>query len=148
MTMKAEDKMNQRTTITIARQMGAAALISDRLSRGVGAEICGQRGLTSRARALGVAEAEVEASREKLTSLWERLLGGITILPPESPYTPRPSARLPMKSCFQRQVEALKLIAAEEDCVIVGYGGAFVLPRHTRMSTSTFTRRSDSVSSV
>jgi cytidylate kinase len=84
------------------------------------------------ARSLGVAAAEVEASREKLTSLWERLLGGLTILPPESPYTPPPVRTFTDEELFRKQVEALKLIAAEEDCVIVGYGGAFVLPRHSR----------------
>src|SRR5438105_13725292 len=33
---------------------------------------------------------------------------------------------------FERQVEILRRIAAREDCDIVGYGGAYVLPRHAR----------------
>lgn len=126
--------MSQRTTITIARQMGCGgAYVGQIIARSLGLRYVDREVLHLAARSLGVADAEVEASREKLTSLWEKLLGGITILPPESPYTPPPVRSFTDEELFQRQVEALKLIAAEEDCVIVGYGGAFVLPRHTRM---------------
>jgi cytidylate kinase len=85
------------------------------------------------AQSLGVENAAVEASSEKLTSFWERLFGGLTVLPPESAYTPPPVRTFSDEELFQRQVAALKVIAAREECVIVGYGAAFVLPRHRRM---------------
>jgi len=121
-------------TITIARQMGCggayvAQLIAKRLQlRYVDREV-----LYLAAQSLGVEEAAVEASCERVTSFWEKLFGGLTVLPPESHYTPPPVRRFSDEDLFQRQVEALKLIAPREDCVIVGYGAAFVLPHHSRM---------------
>ena len=37
------------------------------------------------------------------------------------------------KAIFECQTGILKEIAAREDCCIVGYGAAYVLPRHARM---------------
>jgi len=75
-----------------------------------------------------------EASREKLTSLLGETARRPSLFsPPESPDT---LARRTFtdEELFQRQVEALKLIpAARRIASSVGYGGAFVLPRHTRM---------------
>jgi cytidylate kinase len=85
------------------------------------------------AQALGVEEIVVEASSERLTSIWEKIFSGLTFLTPESPYTPPPVHTFSDKELFQKQVEALKLIAARENAVIVGYGGALVLPCHPRM---------------
>jgi cytidylate kinase len=125
--------MSQPTTITIARQVGCGgAYIGQIIARRLGFRYVDREVLHLAAQALGVEAAAVEASKEKLTSFWEKLFGGLTVLPPESAYTPPPVRTFTDEDLFQRQVEVLKLIAAREDCVIVGYGGAFVLPNHGR----------------
>ena len=131
MSDETRDKVGRRTTITIARQMGCGgAYVGRAIARRLGLGYVDREVLHLAAQSLNVEDAAVEASSEKLTSFWERLLGGLTRLPPESPYTPPPVRTFTDEELFRRQVEALKLIAAREDCVIVGYGGAFVLPRH------------------
>jgi cytidylate kinase len=131
MSDETRDKASQRTTITIARQMGCGgAYVGQAIARQLGLRYVDREVLHLAAQSLHVEDAAVEASSEKLTSFWEKLLGGLTRLPPESPYTPPPVRTFTDEELFRRQVEALKLIAAREDCVIVGYGGAFVLPRH------------------
>ncbi|MBV9960171.1 MAG: cytidylate kinase-like family protein [Acidobacteria bacterium] len=132
--MKTQGQQSPRTTITIARQMGCGgAYVGQIIARQLGLRYVDREVLHLAARSLGVEEAAVEASSEKLTSFWEKFFGGLTVLPPESPYTPPPVRTFTDEELFRRKVEALKLIASAEDCVIVGYGSAFVLPRHTRM---------------
>lgn len=133
MKVKTEEPKSQRTTITIARQMGCGgAYVGQIIARHLGLRYVDREVLHLAARSLGVEDAAVEASSEKLTSFWEKFFSGLTVLPPESPYTPPPVRTFTDEELFQRKVEALKLIAAAEDCVIVGYGAAFVLPRHSR----------------
>lgn len=127
------NRAKHRTTITIARQMGCGgAYVGQAIARRLGLRYVDREVLHLAAQSMDVEAAAVEAGSEKLTSFWEKLLGGLTLLPPESPYTPPPVRTFTDEELFRRQVEALKLIAAREDCVIVGYGGAFVLPRHER----------------
>lgn len=134
MRVEKQNSRRRRTTITIARQMGCGgAYVGKAIARRLGLRYVDREVLHLAAQSLGVEQAAVEASSEKLTSFWERLFGGLTVLPPEAAYTPPPVRSFTDEELFQRQVEALKLIAAQEDCVIVGYGGAFVLPRHSRM---------------
>jgi cytidylate kinase len=129
--MKSET--SQRTTITISRQVGSGgSYVGQVIARHLGLRYVDREVLHLAAQSLGVEDAAVEASDGKLTSFWEKLFGGLTVLPPESSYTPPPVRTFTDEELFQRQVEALKLIADREDCVIVGYGGAFVLPRHRR----------------
>lgn len=133
MTAKIEKKTEQRITITIARQMGCGGgYVGQIIAKRLGLRYIDREVLHLAAQSLGVEDSAVEASSEKLTSFWERLFGGLTILPPESSYTPPPSRTFSDEELFQRRVEALKVIAAREDCVIVGNGAAFVLPRHRR----------------
>src|SRR2546430_1253159 len=133
MTPETPNKIEQRTTITISRQVGSGGTyVGQIIARRLGLRYVDREVLHLAAQSLGVEDAAVEASTEKLTSFWERLFGGITVLPPESIYTPPPLRSFTDEELFQRQVEVLKLIAGREDCLIVGYGGAFVLPRHRR----------------
>ncbi|MCU1266490.1 MAG: putative cytidylate kinase [Acidobacteria bacterium] len=133
MTFDNADKIGQLTTITIARQVGCGgAYVGQVIAKRLGLKYVDREVLYLAAQSLGVDAAAVEASNEKLTSFWEKLFGGVTFLSPDAPYTPPPVRRFSDEELFERQVEALKLIAAREDCVIVGYGGAFVLPHHGR----------------
>jgi cytidylate kinase len=122
-----------RTNVTISRQLGSGgAYVGQVIARRLGLRYVDREVLHLAAQALDVEDAAVEASDERLTSFWERLLGGITFLAPEAPYTPPPARTFSDEELFHKQVDALRLIAAREDCVIVGHGGAFVLPRHRR----------------
>jgi cytidylate kinase len=126
--------MTSRTTVTIARKMGSGGayvgqIVADRL----GLRFVDREVLRMAADALGVGDEEVEATRDRLDSFWERFFGGLRFGTPEAAYTPPPVRRFTDEELFRRQVDALRVIARETDCVILGYGGAFVLPRHPRM---------------
>jgi CMP/dCMP kinase len=132
--IEADRFMKTRTTITIARQMGSGgAYVGQLIARRFNLRYIDREVLHLAAQSLGVADEAVEAGSERLTSFWEKLFGPLTMLPPDSPYTPPPPRSFSDDELFRRQCDALKLIAAEEDCLIVGYGGAFVLPRHAHM---------------
>src|SRR5438045_3187353 len=99
--------MEPHITITIARQMGSGGsylgqVIAQRLNlRYVDREV-----LYVAAQSLGVEETAVAASSERLRSFWDRILDGLKILPPESPYTPPPVRRFSDEELFEKQVEA------------------------------------------
>jgi cytidylate kinase len=84
------------------------------------------------AETLGVEAEALEANREHVASFWERFLGSLSFGPPEGPYAP-PPVRYNDKALFECQTGILREIAARENCLIVGYGAAYVLPRHARM---------------
>jgi cytidylate kinase len=125
--------MEPRTTVTIARRMGSGGsyvgqVIAERLSlRYVDREV-----LHRAAETLGVEEEALEANRERVASFWERFLGSLSFGPPEGTYAP-PPVRYNDKALFECQSGILREIAARENCLIVGYGAAYVLPRHARM---------------
>ena len=126
--------MTERTTITIARQMGSGgAYVGQRIAKHFQLRYVDREVLRLAAESLGVDEAAVEANRERLTSIWERIFSPLKLFPPDGPYTPPPARTFTDEELFRRQVAALKLIAAREDCVILGYGAAHVLPAHRRM---------------
>jgi cytidylate kinase len=126
--------MKTRTTITIARQMGSGgSYVGQIIAQRLGLKYVDREVLHLAAQALGVEEIAVEANSERLSSLWEKIFGGLTFLTPESRYIPPPVRTFSDKALFQKQVEAVTLIAARENALIVGYGGALVLPCHSRM---------------
>ncbi len=127
--------MDTRTTITIARQMGCGgAYVGQIIAAHFGLKYVDREVLRLAAQALGVAESTVEANCERVSTFWERIFGGLTFGAPDTTYVPPPLLRsFSDEELFERQVEALKLIAQQEDCVIIGWGGAFVLPSHPRM---------------
>jgi cytidylate kinase len=126
--------MNTRTTITIARQMGCGgAYVGQIIASHFDLKYVDREVLRLAAQSLGVEESILEANRERVSSFWERVFGGLTFGPPDTTYVPPPLRSFSDDELFQRQVEALRLIAEQEDCVIIGWGGAYVLPHHPRM---------------
>jgi cytidylate kinase len=126
--------MKARTTVTIARRMGSGgSYVGQGIARRLGLRYIDREVLHLAAESLGVDAAALEPNRERVASFWEKLFGGLTFGPPETTYAPPPLRTCTDRELFERQVEILREIAAREDCVIVGYGGAFVLPRHARM---------------
>jgi cytidylate kinase len=126
--------MRERTTVTIARRMGSGGtyvgrVIADRLGlRYVDREV-----LRLAADRLGVEEYAVEQNRERVAGFWERFFGSLSFGPPEGTYAPPPVGAYSDKELFECQTGILHEMSAREDCLIVGYGGAYVLPRHARM---------------
>jgi cytidylate kinase len=126
--------MGARTTVTIARRMGSGgSYVGQGIAKRLGLRYIDREVLHLCAESLGVDEKSLETSRERVTSFWERLFGGLTFGPPETTYAPPPLRTYTDRQLFERQVEVLRKIAAREDCLIVGYGAAYVLPRHSRM---------------
>jgi cytidylate kinase len=123
------------TTIAITRQMGSAGsylgqLIADRLGiRYVDREV-----LYLAAQELGIEPLELNARAERLSSFWQNTLRGLSFSV-DAHYTPPPLRLFTDKELFDKQTEIMKEIANKNDCVIVGWGGAHVLPRHRKMIT-------------
>lgn len=82
------------------------------------------------ARELGCEAHELEGRAERVSSFWERFFHGLTLGPPETTYAPPPLRDLSDRELFEKQTEILREIAKQSDCVIVGWGGCHVLPRH------------------
>src|SRR4051812_27433283 len=84
------------------------------------------------AQEFGCDAQELAARTERVSSFWERFFKGLTLGPPETHYAPPPLRDLSDKQLFEKQTEILREIAKKSDCVIVGWGGCHVLPRHRR----------------
>ena len=125
--------MESRTTVTIARRMGSGGSYVGRvIAERLGLRYVDREVLRRAAETLGVEEAALERSRERVSTFWERFFGSLSLGPPDGPYAP-PPAGYDDRALFECQTGILKEMAASEDCLIVGYGGAYVLPRHPRM---------------
>jgi cytidylate kinase len=84
----------------------------------------------------GCDEETVAAHSERITSFWERILGGLSLGTPDSRYSPPPLRTFSDRELFEKQKEILKRIAGKHDCVVVGWAGVFLLPRHRGMFTA------------
>ena len=125
-----------KTTITITRQMGSAGsylgiLIAERL----GIRYIDREVLHLAAEELGVEPTELHDRAERLSSFWQKALRGFTFGSPYSVYTPPPLPVITDQTIFDQQTEAMKSLAEDNDCVIVGWGGTYVLPPHPKMMT-------------
>jgi cytidylate kinase len=126
--------MGSQTTVTIARRMGSGgAYVGRLLAERLGLKYVDREVLHLAAQVLGVEASSLEPSRERLSTFWERLFGGLSFGAPDGPYAPPPVRVCSDRTLFECQTDILREIAAREDCVIVGWGGAYVLPRHERM---------------
>jgi cytidylate kinase len=125
--------MESRTTVTIARRMGSGGSYVGRvIAERLGLRYVDREVLHRAAETLGVEESALERSRERISGFWERFFGALSFGPPDGAYAP-PPIRYNDKALFECQTKILCEIAARENCLIVGYGGAYVLPRHPRM---------------
>jgi cytidylate kinase len=126
--------MGSRTTITIARRMGSGgAYVGRLLAERLGLKYVDREVLHLVAQTLGVEASALEPNRERVATFWERFFGGLSLGAPDAPYTPPPVRACSDKVLFECQTDILRQIAAREDCVIVGWGGAYVIPCHARM---------------
>lgn len=126
--------MVERTTVTIARRMGSGgAYVGRVIAERLGLRYVDREVLHLAAETLGVEASALEPDRERVSTFWERFFGSLSFGAPEGPYSPPPVRALSDKAVFECQTGIMREMAAREDCCIVGYGAAYVLPRHARM---------------
>ena len=123
-----------KTTITISRQIGAGgAYIGQIIAKQLGLKYVDREVLHLAAQEFGCDQETIEARAERIQSFWQRILGGLTLGGPDARYNPPPLQNFSDRELFDKQTEILKRIAAKHDCVVVGWAGVHVLPRHRGM---------------
>lgn len=121
-----------RTTITIARQLGSGgSVIGHQLAQQLGIRCLDREILSQAAQQLQLEEEELANREEKVSSFWERILRGMTIVAPEASYVPAPTLTLSDQEIFESETQVMTSIAQSEDCVIVGRAAAHILPLHS-----------------
>lgn len=126
--------MESRTTVTIARRMGSGGTyIGRHISERLGLRYVDREVLQLAAERLGVECSTLEPNRERVASFWEKFLGSLSFGPPEGTYAPPPVLTYSDRALFDCQTGILRELAARDNCLIVGYGAAYVLRRHARM---------------
>ncbi|HXM48366.1 MAG TPA: cytidylate kinase-like family protein [Pyrinomonadaceae bacterium] len=120
-----------RKTITISRQMGTGgSYIGQVIATHLGLKYVDREVLHQAAKEFGCDEETVAARSERISSFWERVLGGLSLGGADTHYNPPPLRTFSDRELFEKQVEILKRIATNNDCVVVGWAGVFLLPRH------------------
>jgi len=123
-----------KTTITISRQMGAGgSYIGQVIAKRLGLKYIDREVLRLAAKEFNCDEETIAARSEHVTSFWERVLGGLSFGALEAAYNPPPLGNFSDRELFEKQTQILKRIACQEDCVVVGWAGVFMLPRHRGM---------------
>lgn len=125
-----------RITITISRQLGCGGTyIGQVIAKRLGLKYVDRQVLHLAAEEFGCDEETVAAREERVSSFWERILGGLTFGTPEAPYTPPPLRTLALsdRELFEKQTDILRRIAKKHDCVVIGWAGAHVLAPHPGM---------------
>src|SRR5580765_327032 len=123
-----------KKTITISRQMGAGgSYIGQLIAKKLGLKYVDREVLHLAAQEFGYDEETIAARSARVTSFWERVLGGLSSGAPEAVYNPPPLGNFSQRELLEKQTQILKRIASQEDCVVVGWAGVFMLPRHRGM---------------
>ncbi len=123
-----------KTTITISRQMGSGgSYVGQLIAKRLGLKYIDREVLHLAAEEFGCDEETITPRSERVTSFWERVLGGLSFGAPEAAYNPPPLGNFSDRELFEKQTQMLKRIASQEDCVVVGWAGVFMLPRHRGM---------------
>jgi len=120
-----------KLTITISRQLGCGgSYIGQLLATRLGLKYVDREVLRLAAQEFGCSEETVAARQERVASFWERILSGLTFGAPEAPYTPPPLRNFTDEELFEKQTEILRRIASKHDCIVIGWAGVHLLPKH------------------
>jgi cytidylate kinase len=123
-----------KSTITISRQMGSGgSYLGQIIANRLGFKYVDREVLHLAAQEFGCDEEEVACRAERVSSFWERILGGLTFGGPDSHYSPPPIRSFSDEQLFEKQTEILRRIAGKHDSVVIGWAGIYLLPRHARM---------------
>src|SRR2546421_3917944 len=121
-------------TITISRQMGTGgSYIGQVMATHLGFKYVDREVLHVAAQEFGCDDEAIASRAERVSSFWERVLGGLTFGTPDSHYNPPPLRTFSDKQLFEKQTEILRRIANKHDCIVIGWAGVYVLPRHPAM---------------
>ena len=122
-----------KSTITISRQMGSGgSYLGQVIATRLGFKYVDREVLHLAAQEFGCDEETVASRAERVSSFWERILGGLTFGGPESHYSPPPIRSFSDDQLFKKQIEILQRIAGKHDSVVIGWAGVYILPRHSR----------------
>src|SRR5436190_6354083 len=123
-----------KTTITISRQMGSGgSYVGQLIARRLGLKYIDREVLHLAVKEFGCDEETIAERSERVSSFWERVRGDLSFGAPEAAYNPPPLGNFSDRELFEKQTQILKRIASQEDCVVVGWAGVFMLPRHRGM---------------
>jgi cytidylate kinase len=122
--------MEEKTIITITRQLGSGgAYIGQIIASRLGLKYYDREIINLISKALNVNEADVAARQEHLTSLF---LSWSVFAIPVGAYRLGPLRHISDRELFDKHIEILKDITRLEDCIIVGWAGAYLLPSGSR----------------
>jgi cytidylate kinase len=123
-----------RITVTLARQLGSAgSYLGQHVADNLGIRCLDREIISGTARHLERDEDEVADREERVSSFWERMLRGISAVPPEALYQPPLAPSVSDQQLFTAETEVMQSIAAQEDCLIVGRVAAQVIKPHPGM---------------
>ena len=123
-----------KTTITISRQMGTGgSYIGQIIATRLGFKYVDREVLHLAAEEFGCEDEAVASRAERVSSFWERILGGLTFGTPDRHYNPPPVRTFSDKQLFEKQTDILRRIASKHNCIVIGWAGVYVLPRHPGM---------------
>ncbi len=120
--------------ITISRQFAAAGgPIGEALARRFDAEFLDREIVAQVAARAGLTEAEAEGYDERLPGLWQRIVAALAMGGPDPSLPPVPADLMPATAVHERLAQLTRAVieeaAARGNAVIVGRGGAYIVPR-------------------
>ena len=124
--------MSAPVAVTISRQFGAGgAVVGRRVAQELGFRYLDQE-IVGRVATKLRQEQQLLASREeRLSSLWEDFFKGFAAGAPEAAYPPSEICRYCSdRELFSLEAEVIQEVASQQDAVIVGRGGFWVLRDH------------------
>ena len=116
-----------KTVITITRPIGCGgAYIGQRLAGQLGFRYLDRAILERAAQELGLAQVEVAAREEKVSSVWDRLKELLALGPTDGLFTPPPPQAAPDEYIHAKECMIMTTVADASDCVIVGRGASAI----------------------
>jgi cytidylate kinase len=120
--------------ITISRQFAAAGgPIAKALAARFDAELLDREIVAQVAARAGLTEAEAEGYDEHLPGLWQRIVAALAMGGPDPSLPPLPADLMPATAVHERLAQLTRAVieeaAARGNAVILGRGGAYIVPR-------------------
>lgn len=120
--------------ITISRQFAAAGgPIGEAIARRFDAELLDREIVAQVAERAGLSEEEAEGYDEQLPGLWQRIVAALAMGGPDPSLPPLPVGLVPTAAVQERLAQITRAIieeaAARGNAVIIGRGGAYIVPR-------------------
>lgn len=120
--------------VTISRQFAAAGgPIGAALARRFDAELLDRQIVADVAERAGLTEQEAEGYDEQLPGLWQRIVAALAMGGPDPSLPPLPVGIVPTAAVQERLAQITRAVieeaAARGNAVIMGRGGAYIVPR-------------------